>query len=111
MNTKFNEPTISMAEPLTRRAGLKKFTIGLAGVALMAGALCVTGFGQKHYQLGGAWVGGHPGFQWSAIQAPMDPLGQTCATRPISNTSMTRSRGCWPRSARTTSVMPWARRA
>lgn len=58
-------------------------TAGFAAVALVAGALCVTGFGQKYYRLGGAWVGGHPGFQWSALQAPMDPLGQTCAARPI----------------------------
>jgi len=67
----------------TRRKMLRRLGIGLAAVALLAGTLCVTGFGQKYYRLGGAWVGGHPGFTWSAIQAPMDPLGQTCCDRPI----------------------------
>src|SRR5262245_57460059 len=53
------------------------------GLALAAGALCETGFGQRQYQLGGAWVGGRPGFLWSVMQSPMDPSGQTCAQRPI----------------------------
>jgi len=83
MNSKFNELTESLTQSVTRRRALKKFGIGLAGIALVAGALCVTGFGQKYYRLGGAWVGGHPGFTWSALQAPMDPAGQTCAARPI----------------------------
>jgi hypothetical protein len=62
---------------------LRRFSLGLAAVVLIAGAVCVTGFGTKYYRLGGAFVGGHTGFMWSAIQAPMDPLGQTCAARPI----------------------------
>src|SRR5215471_2645538 len=79
-------------EQLTNRTGksiimrpraLKILTGGLLGIACIAGTLCVTGFGTKYYRLGGAWVGGHTGFTWSAIQAPMDPLGQTCAARPI----------------------------
>lgn len=61
----------------------KRLGLGLAGIALLAGTLCVTGFGPKYYRLGGAWVGGRPGFQWSALQAPLDPLGQTAAARPI----------------------------
>ena len=83
MKNKFDELTKNLARSITRRGALKKFGIGLAGIALVAGALCVTGFGQKYYRLGGAWVGGHPGFTWSALQAPMDPAGQTCAARPI----------------------------
>jgi hypothetical protein len=83
MNSNFEELTTGTARSVKRRAALKKIGLGLASVALVAGALCVTGFGQKHYQLGGAWVGGRPGFLWSAVQAPLDPLGQTAVARPI----------------------------
>jgi len=34
MNTKFDELTIGMAQSVTRRQALKKFGIGLAGMAL-----------------------------------------------------------------------------
>jgi len=34
MNTKFDEPTKSLAQSVTRRAALKKFSLGLAGMAL-----------------------------------------------------------------------------
>lgn len=68
---------------LARRRALKLLSASLLVVLATAGTLCVTGFGIKYYRFGGAWVGGHPGFTWSAIQAPMDPLGQTCADRPI----------------------------
>jgi hypothetical protein len=68
---------------LTRRPALKVLSASLLVIALVAGTFCVTGFGTRYYRLGGAWVGGHPGFTWSAIQAPMDPLGQTCCDRPI----------------------------
>ena len=34
MNNKFDELTKSMAQSLTRRAALKKFGVGLAGIAL-----------------------------------------------------------------------------
>jgi hypothetical protein len=67
----------------SRRGAPKKITLALVALGLVAGVVSVTGFGTQYYRLGGAWVGGHPGFQWSAIQAPMDPLGQTCADRPI----------------------------
>ena len=83
MNTKFGKLANGLVQSFTGREALKKLGIGIAGIALVAGALCLSGFGPRHYQLGGAWVGGHPGFTWSAIQAPMDPLGQTCADRPI----------------------------
>lgn len=83
MNNPFDKLTTGQTQPVMRRVTLKKLGLGLSGLAVVAGALCVTGFGQKSYHLGGAWVGGHPGFTWSAVQAPMDPLAQTCADRPI----------------------------
>jgi hypothetical protein len=83
MNIKSNKLTRGLTQWFTCRGGLKKLSLALAAIALVAGTLCVTGFGTKYYRLGGAWVGGHPGFTWSAIQAPMDPLGQTCCDRPI----------------------------
>lgn len=83
MNNKCNELTNSMTQCGTRRRTLKILGASLAGMALVAGALCVTGFGQKYYRLGGAWVGGRTGFLWSALQTPLDPLGQTAAARPI----------------------------
>ena len=83
MNKRFSEVTKHLVQSIRRRSALRMLSLGLTGLALAAGTLCVTGFGQKYYRLGGAWVGGHPGFTWSAIQAPMDPLGQTCADRPI----------------------------
>ena len=83
MKNKFNELTKSLGRSAGRRPVVKILSIGLVGLALVGGTLRVTGFGQVFFRLGGAWVGGHPGFTWSAIQAPMDPLGQTCAARPI----------------------------
>jgi len=83
MNNKFDELTKNLLQALKRRRTRRILGTSLAGITLVTGALCVTGFGQKYYRLGGAWVGGHPGFTWSAIQAPMDPLGLTCADRPI----------------------------
>jgi hypothetical protein len=83
MNKGFSEVTKHLVQSIRGCRALKALSLGLTGLALAAGTLCVTGFGQKYYRLGGAWVGGHPGFTWSAIQAPMDPLGQTCADRPI----------------------------
>jgi len=83
VNHKANKLVTSLAQWVTRRSTVKKLSFVLAAIALVAGTLCVTGFGTRYYRLGGAWVGGHPGFTWSAIQAPMDPLGQTCCDRPI----------------------------
>jgi hypothetical protein len=83
MNYKCNELTNDMTQCDTRRRTLKILGVSLACVALLAGALCVTGFGQKTYRLGGAWVGGNPTYTWSCLFAPSDPLGQTAAARPI----------------------------
>ena len=83
MNNSLNTQIVRMARRVSHRPVPKLVCLGIIGAALTVGTMCVTGFGQKYYRLGGAWIGGHPGFTWSAIQAPMDPLGQTCADRPI----------------------------
>lgn len=83
MNSKLHKLTKSICHLLTQRLTLKKLCAGAASLALLVGALCVTGFGQRHYQLGGAWVGGNPTYTWSVLFAPSDPLGQTAAARPI----------------------------
>src|SRR5262245_35976639 len=77
MNDKFDELRKSLARSVTCRAALKRFGVGLTGIALAAGALCVTGFGEKNYRLGGAWVGGSSIYTWSVLFAPSDPAGQT----------------------------------
>ena len=83
MNNKLIEITRNLAQPILRRRAVKILSIGLASVALAAGALCVTGFGTKYYRLGGGWVGGNSMYTWSCLFAPSDPLGQTSAARPI----------------------------
>ena len=80
---KFDELTKSLAQSVTRRGALKKFGVGLAGMALIAGTLCVCGFGTKNYQIGGGWVGGGSAYTWSVMFAPSDPAGQTAAARTI----------------------------
>jgi len=72
-----------LAQSVKRRGTLKILSVSLAGIALIAGTLCVTGFEPRHYQLGGAWVGGNPAYTWSVLFAPSDPAGQTAAARPI----------------------------
>jgi len=83
MNNKFNELTKTITQKLTRRVGLKKLCVGFAAIALVAGSLCLTGFGTKYYRLGGGWVGGNTNYTWSVMFAPSDPLGQTAAARNI----------------------------
>jgi len=46
MNTKFDELTKSMAQSVTRRAALKKFVVGLAGMALACFGLANEGNAQ-----------------------------------------------------------------
>jgi hypothetical protein len=83
MSTKFDEVTTSTAQGVARRKGLKFLSVGLTMLVLGVGALFVTGFGEKHYRLGGAWVGGSSIYTWSVMFAPSDPQGQTAAARPI----------------------------
>lgn len=80
-----NTENTSMTKiPFASRPQARKWLgIGLTAVALVFGALCVTGFGQKHYRLGGAWVGGSSTYTWTVMFAPSDPQGQTAAARPI----------------------------
>jgi hypothetical protein len=83
MNNKLIEIIRNLMQPTVRRRALKVLSICLTGAALVAGALCVTGFGQNHYQLGGAWVGGGTRYIWSCMFSPSDPAGTTAAARPI----------------------------
>ena len=50
---------------------------GFLAVLLIAAGATVAGMNPRHYRLGGAWVGGVQGIQWSAIYAPLDPAGRT----------------------------------
>ena len=72
-----------IASAFTVRSMLRKLGLWLVALAMIAVGLCVTGFGQKYYRLGGAWVGGNPAYTWSCLFAPTDALGQTAAARPI----------------------------
>jgi len=83
MKSSIHESNEGLVTAAKRREIMKRIAACLTAVALVVGTICVTGFGQKWYRLGGAWVGGHPGFLWSALQTPLDPLGQTGAARPI----------------------------
>ena len=83
MNNKSERSTYRLTQMLKRRPTLKMVSVALLGIALVAGTLCVTGFGTKYYRLDGGWVGGSSSYTWSALFAPSDPLGQTAAARPI----------------------------
>jgi len=83
MNNKFVQLIKHLAQSIIRHATLKKLGVAIAGIAIVGGTLCVTGFGQKSYRLGGGWVGGSPTYTWSVLFAPNDPTGQTAAARPI----------------------------
>jgi|SRR5712664_1805319 len=61
-----------LAQSVKRRGTLKILSVSLAGIALIAGTLCVTGFGPRHYQLGGAWVGGNPAYNTAALNYTLD---------------------------------------
>jgi len=68
MNNKFDELTKNLAQSVTRRAVLKKFGVGLLGIALVAGTLCVTGAGGDQ---GGTAVTGHS--DWTIVPAAIAP--------------------------------------
>ena len=75
MNNKFDELTKSLAQPVTRRTALKKFGVGLAGVALarfgLNNAQAITNGvldGNAHPNVGGvAWLVS----PWPDAQAPV----------------------------------------
>jgi len=50
---------------------------GFLAVLLIAAGATVAWNNEIQYKLGGAWVGGVQGIQWSAIYAPSDPAGRT----------------------------------
>jgi hypothetical protein len=54
---------------------------GFTAALLMAVATSVGRTHQRHYRLGGGWVGGHAGLTYNALQIPLDPDGQTEAIR------------------------------
>jgi hypothetical protein len=83
MNCNSEVLTNRLAQLLKRRPVLKVLSVALLGMALVAGTLCITGFGTKYYRLGGGWVGGGSAYTWSVMFAPSDPLGQTAAARTI----------------------------
>ncbi|SRR5258706_10080187 len=53
MNNKFDELTKSLAQPATRRAALKKFGVGLAGMALACFGLAKQAQAAKCVKYGG----------------------------------------------------------
>jgi hypothetical protein len=83
MNSKFDEFTTNLTQSITRRSALRKLAGGFAGLALIVGALCATGFGTKNYQISGGWIGGGSAYTWSVMFAPSDPAGQTAGARTI----------------------------
>lgn len=83
MKNQINNVVQTLKQSLAGRGVVKKSGVGLAGLGLVAGALFVTGFGPKHYQVGGAWVGGGEQYIWSVMFSPSDPAGTTAAARPI----------------------------
>jgi hypothetical protein len=59
MNTQFDELTKSLAQSVTRRAALKKFGVGLAGMALACfglGSNASAATRQGYCQIGGVWA-------------------------------------------------------
>ena len=50
---------------------------GFLAVLLLAAVATLAGMNQRQYQLGGSFVGGVQGIQWSAVYAPLDPAGRT----------------------------------
>lgn len=80
MKILFNQLTNTQNQ---RSLALKRITLALIGLTLVAGTVLVTGFGQNNYRLGGAFVGGNSMYTWSVLFAPSDAAGQTAAARPI----------------------------
>ena len=50
---------------------------GFLAVLLLAAGATVAGMNQRHYQLGGGFIGTSPGLVWSAVQTPLDSAGRT----------------------------------
>ena len=55
---------------------------GFLAVLLLAAGATVAGMKDRHYQLGGAFIGNNGvGNIWNALQIPLDPAGRTAAIR------------------------------
>ncbi|MBI3851066.1 MAG: hypothetical protein HY298_12435 [Verrucomicrobia bacterium] len=52
---------------------------GFLAVLLIAAGATVGWMNQRHYQLGGSWIGKGAGSVWTAVHAPLDPEAQTMA--------------------------------
>jgi len=52
---------------------------GFLATLLIAVGASVVGMSQRHYQLGGGFIGTSPGLVWWAVQTPLDPAGRTAA--------------------------------
>jgi hypothetical protein len=52
---------------------------GFLAVLLIAAGATVAGMNQRHYQLGGSFVGELQGNRWNTIHMPLDPDGRTAA--------------------------------
>ena len=98
MNNKFDELTKSLAQSVTRRAALKKFGVGLAGMALAcfgvankARATTITGYCAVA-ETGGGFLHGGPKWQLTGYCSGPDPRNGACqsiftADCPIGNGS------------------------
>ena len=58
----------------------------LLAVLLIAAGATVGWKNQKHYQLGGGFIGSGGAGIWNALQIPLDPAGQTAALRVSTGT-------------------------
>jgi hypothetical protein len=54
---------------------------GFLAALLIAIGASVVGMSQRHYQLGGAFIGSGGAGIWNALQIPLDPAGGTAALR------------------------------
>jgi len=52
---------------------------GFLAMLLLAVGVSVGWMNQRHYQLGGGFIGTSPGLVWNAVQTPLDPAGRTAA--------------------------------
>jgi hypothetical protein len=52
---------------------------GFPAVLLIAVGVTVGWMNQRHYRLGGGFIGTSPGLVWWAVQTPLDPDGRTAA--------------------------------
>ena len=52
---------------------------GFLALLLIAAGATVAAMNQRHYQLGGGFIGTSPGMVWYAVQTPLDPAGRTSA--------------------------------